>query len=84
MPPQFRVAGFSYALTRTSVDASRPTVAVHHSVTVIPHCRLPATMRDVGLYFLKLTVFRMAKTVDELPAASTSTELAIPLSTQPV
>ena len=55
-----------------------PTVAVRHSVTGIPHCRPSAPN------VLQLTVFRFSKTIDEWPAASTSTQLAIPLSTQPI
>ena len=51
-----------------------PIVAVHHSVTGIPHCRPSAPN------FLQLTVFRVSKTVDELPAPPVSTQLAIPLS----
>ena len=52
-----------------------PTVAVHYSVTGIPHCR-PSVPN-----FLQLTAFRVSKTVVELPAAS-STLLAIPFSRQ--
>ena len=37
-----------------------PTVAVHHSVTGIPHCRPSAPN------FLQLTVFRVSKTIEEL------------------
>ena len=44
----------------------------------IPHCR-PSPPN-----FFQLTVFHVSKTVDDLSAASTSTLLAFPSSTQPV
>ena len=90
-PPQFQVAGLSYGsshsvglraarrvpLRRTSAAVvSRPDRCSPHCVIGlgIPHCR-PSPPN-----FSQLTAFRISKTVDELPAASTSSQLVIPLS----
>ena len=92
----FQVAGLSYGsfhsvglraarrvpLRRTAAAVvSRPDRRCSPHCVIglgIPHCR-PSPPN-----FSQLTLFRISKTVDELPAASTSSQLVIPLSTQPV